>query len=237
MAPLTPLTPLPVPAGVVFDAYGTLFDVHSVVSRLKSTLGDRADEVSNRWRAKQLEYTWLRSLMGEFVVFETVTADALDMAFEEFGIKDPALKQELLAAYDHLDPFPEVASVLTAIKASGCPAAVLSNGSSERLAAAVRRSKIEKTLELLLSAESVRVYKPHRKVYDLACKAFRVDAGRLLFVSANAWDIAGASCFGLKTVWVNRFGARPERLPGGADAEITDLNGLLSLVDFSQVNR
>jgi 2-haloacid dehalogenase len=83
----------------------------------------------------------------------------------------------------------------------------------------------------------VGVYKPHPKVYDLACKAFRVDAGRLLFVSANAWDIAGASCFGLKTVWVNRFGARPERLPGGADAEITDLNGLLSLVDFSQVNR
>ncbi len=234
---MAPLTPLPLPAGVVFDAYGTLFDVHSAVNRLKSSLGDRADEMSDLWRAKQLEYTWLRSLMGAFAVFETVTADALDMAFEEFGIKDPALKQELLAAYAHLDLYPEAAAVLKTIKASGCPTAILSNGSSDGLAAAVRRAKIEDTLSALLSAELVGVYKPHPKVYGLACKTFQVDAGRLLFVSANAWDIAGASRFGLKTVWVNRFRSRPERLPGGADAEITDLKGLLPLVDFSQVNR
>lgn len=221
------------PAAVVFDAYGTLFDVHSAVGRLRQRMGDRAEAISTLWRTKQLEYTWLRSLMGAYADFQDVTADALDFAFGAEGLGDPALKQELLAAYFELDAYPEVPSTLKALRLAGSRTAILSNGSSGMLDAVVNHAGLTSDLDSVLSVEAVGVFKPHPSVYALAEQHLNARRDRLLFVSANAWDIAGASHFGLRTAWVNRFNQPIERLPGGADVEIHALDGLLSVLDLT----
>lgn len=214
----------------VFDAYGTLFDVHSAVGKYRERVGDQADQVSGVWRTKQLEYTWLRSLMGKHVDFWQVTQDALDYAFATFEINDQALAQALMAAYLQLDCYPEVPEVLDQLKQSGMQTAILSNGSPRMLEAAVRHAGLQEVLDAVLSIEAVGIFKPSPTVYQLAVDQLGVSAQQICFQSSNAWDVAGANSFGLRVVWVNRFGQQAERLGTSYDAELTSLAGLPGLV-------
>ena len=214
----------------VFDAYGTLFDVHSAVGRHRARLGDQADAVSMLWRGKQLEYTWLRSLMGRHVDFWRVTGDALDYALDAHDISDAALRNDLMQAYMGLDAYPEVSEVLRRLKAAGMQTAILSNGSPAMLESAVNAAGIADLLDANLSVEDVGIYKPDPRVYQLAVDRLGVTREQISFQSSNAWDAAGAASFGFRVAWVNRFGQQRERLDHAPDAEIKDLNELLSVV-------
>ncbi len=214
----------------VFDAYGTLFDVHSAAAKCRADLGDKADAVSQTWRDKQLQYTWLRSLMGHYVDFWRVTGDALDYALETHGVDDATLRERLMACYLELAAYPEVKDVLARLKGAGVKCAILSNGAPEMLAAAVRNSGIDDLLDAVLSVDELGVYKPHPTVYRLAVDRLGVEAGRIAFQSSNAWDANGAAAFGFRVAWVNRFGQRAERLPGPAAAELTTLSELPPLL-------
>ena len=214
----------------VFDAYGTLFDVHSAVGRHRARIGEAADAVSAAWRARQLQYTWLRSLMGRWTDFAEVTADALDFALDEAGIADGALRRDLLDAYRSLECYPEVAGVLDALRGGGMRTAILSNGSREMLDAAVASAGLASRLDAVLSVDDVRVYKPHPDVYRLACDRLGVRREAVCFLSSNAWDAAGAAAFGFRVVWVNRFGQARERLPGAPEVEVETLGPLPGLV-------
>jgi 2-haloacid dehalogenase len=213
----------------VFDAYGTLFDVHSAVGRLRGRIGTHADEVSQLWRTKQLEYTWLRALMGRHADFWEVTGDALDYALARTGI-DGAVREPLMQAYLSLDAYPEVAGVLRRLQGAGLKLAILSNGSPAMLAAAIEHAGIGALLDAVLSVEEVGVYKPDPRVYRLAVDRLAVRADQIAFQSSNAWDVSGAGCFGLRPVWINRMRAPAERLPGKAERELQDLSGLPGLL-------
>lgn len=214
----------------VFDAYGTLFDVHSAVGRHKADIGEPADAVSAMWRGKQLEYTWLRSLMGRHADFWRITGDALDYALDAHGIDDPALRDTLMNAYLELDVYPEVPDVLKRLKGAGYQTAILSNGAPRMLEAAVAGAGIETLLDANLSIEDVGIYKPDPRVYQLAADRLDAAPGRISFQSSNAWDAVGAATFGFQVAWVNRFGQRRERLTAEPQAEIRDLNGLLAVL-------
>lgn len=214
----------------VFDAYGTLFDVHSAVGKHRHRLGDSADPVSILWRTKQLEYTWLRSLMGYHADFWQVTGDALDFAFDMHHIDDPDLRRDLMDAYLELDCYPEVPAALGTLKDRGLRLSILSNGTPAMLEAAVNNSGIEGLIEKNFSVEEVGIFKPDPRVYRIAVDGLRVKPGEIVFQSSNAWDAAGASAFGFKVAWVNRFGQSQERLPGRPDAEIGDLMKLPGLL-------
>ncbi len=218
-------TTMPVRA-CVFDAYGTLFDVHSAVAQHRARLGDKADAVSQTWRSKQLEYTWLRSLMGRYEDFARVTADALDYALDAHDVDDPALRGDLVAAYRSLHCYAEVPGVLQALADAGMRLAILSNGSPEMLGAAVRSAGLEAVFDAVLSVDALAVYKPDPRVYQSACDALDVDAGAVMFMSSNAWDAVGAKAFGFQVTWINRFGQRRERLGFAPDRELEDLSSL-----------
>jgi 2-haloacid dehalogenase len=207
----------------VFDAYGTLFDVHSAVGKHRHRLGDNADQVSNLWRTKQLEYTWLRSLMGHHADFWQVTQDALDFAFDMHGINNPDLHRDLMEAYLKLDCYPEVPEALSILKSRGFKLAILSNGTPAMLDAAVKNSGIDDLIEKNFSVEDVGIFKPDCRVYQIAVDGLKVRSEEIVFQSSNAWDAAGASAFGVKVAWVNRFGQSEERLPGQPDIEIKNL--------------
>jgi 2-haloacid dehalogenase len=213
----------------VFDAYGTLFDVHSAVARLGARVGERADALSQLWRGKQLEYTWLRSLMGRHADFWQVTGDALDYALARTGV-DATLREPLLQAYLALDAYPEVPDTLQRLRAGGLKTAILSNGEPRMLRAAARSARIAELLDAILSVEEVGIFKPHPKVYQLALERLGVRPDQIAFQSSNAWDVSGAAAFGLRTVWINRQGLPPERLPGAAEHELRDLSGLPGLL-------
>ena len=213
----------------VFDAYGTLFDVHSGVARLRARVGEQAEALSQLWRTKQLEYTWLRALMARHVDFWQVTGDALDYALARTGV-DAAVREPLMAAYRSLDAYPEVPDVLRRLREGGLKTAILSNGEPEMLAAGARSARIDDLLDAVLSVEEVGIFKPHPKVYQLAVDRLGVAAEGIAFQSSNAWDVHGAATFGLRTVWINRFGMPPERLPGAAEHELRDLSGLPALL-------
>ncbi len=219
-------TPIEGIKACVFDAYGTLFDVHSAVGKHRSRLGEKADAVSGQWRTKQLEYTWLRSLMGSYKDFWEVTADALDYALESHGVDDQTLRQDLLQAYLQLDAYPEVHGTLAIMRDAGIPCCILTNGSPDMIAAAVASAKLDEYLEPSLSVASVGVFKPDASVYQLAVDALGVEKNQICFQSSNAWDAAGAAHFGFRVAWINRFGQKPERLPGIPDAEFKDLSAL-----------
>lgn len=214
----------------VFDAYGTLFDVHSAVGRHRARLGDQADSVSMLWRSKQLEYTWLRSLMGAHADFWTVTGDALDFALDAHSITDAGLREDLLNAYLSLDAYPEVGAVLKTLKQGGMKTAILSNGSPKMLSAAVKSSGIEDLLDANLSVEQVGIYKPDFRVYQLAVDQLGVDATHISFQSSNSFDAVGAAAFGFKVAWVNRFGQRRDRLSVQPQAELKTLAELPALL-------
>jgi len=214
----------------VFDAYGTLFDVHSAVGRYRARLGDKADAVSATWRTKQLEYTWMRSLMQRYVDFWQVTGEGLDYALDAHGVDDAELRADLMNAYLGLDCYPEVPDALLRLKEAGLRAAILSNGSPRMLAAAVESSGLGAVLHAVLSVDRIGIYKPHPSVYQLALDAFDVGRKEICFQSSNAWDAAAAATFGFHVAWVNRFAQAPERLPDRPDVEIKTLDELPGVV-------
>ena len=210
--------------GYVFDAYGTLFDVHSVVEAGRAITADPM-ALSLAWRQKQLEYTWLRSLMGRYVDFWKVTEDALRWAIARLGLSaTEADVRGLMDAYLSLACFPEVPAALASL--AGHPRAILSNGAPGMLEAAVASSRLTKHLDHVLSVDAVKTYKPSPEVYALAPKALGIAAGALLFVSSNAWDVAGAKSFGYQVAWCNRAGAPAENLGMAPDYEIRSLTDL-----------
>lgn len=213
----------------VFDAYGTLFDVHSAVGRHSARLPD-ASTVSMLWRTKQLEYTWLRTLMGRYVDFWQITQDALNFALDTHEMTDAALQQDLMQAYLELSCYPEVPKVLEALKQKGFRCAILSNGSTKMLNAAVRNSELQDLFDAVISVDSLGVYKPDPRVYQLAVDQLDLQPGEIVFQSSNAWDAAGAGAFGFKVAWINRFGQQAERLGILADAELKDLESLPALL-------
>jgi len=215
----------------VFDAYGTLFDVHGPVAKLAAEIGPKADELSRLWRQKQLEYSWLRSLMGVHADFWKVTADALDYALTVCGIDDPGLKDELMVFYLKLEAYADAAEALTAVRAKGKRTAILSNGSPSMLDSAVRASGLEKLIEMVLSVEDVGIYKPSRRVYRHAQhKLGLADALSVCFVSANPWDAQGAAQFGFQSVRIDRAGLPDDRIPGKPAAKIKSLSELAALI-------
>ncbi len=214
----------------VFDAYGTLFDYASAAAQCRGELGGKLDGLNTLWREKQLQYTWLRTLEGRHADFWTVTGDALDFTLETIGVASPALRDRLMMLYLTLEPFPEVLETLRCLKHAGLKTAILSNGTPEMLQRAVENAKIGPLLDAVLSVEEVGVYKPHPKVYQLAVDRLGVPREAILFQSANAWDAYAASAFGMRVVWCNRYGQKPERLPGKPDCIVQSLSELPALV-------
>ena len=223
-------SPIPNIKACVFDAYGTLFDVHSAVGKHDERLGDVAGEVSSLWRTKQLEYTWLRSLMKKHADFWQVTQDALDYALDVYNITDQQLRNDLINAYLELECYPEVPETLAKLKDSGRQIAILSNGSPAMLEAVVKSSGLEDLVQTILSVEMVGIFKPYPTVYQLSIDRLGATAAEIVFVSANAWDASGATAFGLRVAWINRFAQRPERLPYQPDVEIKTLAELPRLL-------
>ena len=215
----------------VFDAYGTLFDVGSPVQKLALEIGDKATDLAVLWRQKQLEYTWLRSLMGVHADFWHVTGDALDFSLEALQIEDPGLRDELMTLYLKLDAYPDAAEALKALRAKGKRMAILSNGSPSMLDSAVRAAGLEKSFDMVLSVEDVGIYKPSRRVYRHAMQKLQIpDAPSICFVSVNSWDAQAAAQFGFQAVRLTRGGGQDDRIPGKAAARIESLSELAALL-------
>ena len=210
----------------IFDAYGTLFDVHAAIGRHRAAAGTDADRFSEIWRSKQLEYTWTLTLAGHYVDFWTLTERALDFAFARFSSVDKVLKPKLLDAYLALDAFPDARAVLHDLKARGEATAILSNGSPKMLSAAVAAAKID--LDAVLSVDAIRIYKPRPEAYALVTDRFRLAPEEIVFVSSNRWDVMGAANFGFRTAWINRA-QMPEEYGPAPDAVLTDLRRLTSV--------
>ena len=217
----------------VFDAYGTLFDFASAARGCRDVLGEAIDRLTALWRDKQLQYTWLRAVQGRHADFWQVTSDALDFTLETLALEKPGLRDRLMNLYLTLEPFPEVPDVLERLKRWGLRTAILSNGSPQMLDAVVRASGLSAHIDAVLSVEAVGVYKPHPKVYQLAVDRLGIPAAGIAFQSSNAWDAYAASAFGMRVVWCNRYGQRPERLPGKPDRVVQSLAELPALVGVS----
>lgn len=217
---------------IAFDLYGTLHDVHSVVARCDEQFPGRGREISAIWRQKQLEYTWLRSLMNRYVTFEQATEDALRFTCRHLRLDlDNEACTALCDAYLRLQPFPEVAGTLRALRQRGLKLAVLSNGSPHSIGAVVGNSGLRAEFDHLLSVDPVRVYKPDDRAYLLAEAAFGLTRSSILFVSSNAWDATGARYFGFPTGWINRSGSVFEEMGQTPDWQLGGLDGLLPLFD------
>ena len=211
----------------VFDAYGTLFDVHAAIARHREAAGPEADRFSEIWRTKQLEYAWMLSAAGHYVDFWTLTERALDYAFARCPTVDRALRARLLDAYFKLDAFPDARQALGALRAKGVKTAILSNGNPRMLEAAVTASGIE--LDALLSVDAIRIYKPQPAVYAMVTDRFGVAPADAAFVSSNRWDVMGATAFGFRCVWVNRANL-PDEYPDFAPVVVVrDLASLPTL--------
>jgi 2-haloacid dehalogenase len=213
----------------VFDAYGTLFDVHAAIARHRAEAGLDADRFSEIWRTKQLEYTWTTTLAGQYLDFWTLTERALDYAFGRFSSVDRALRGKLLEAYLTLDAFPEARPALMQLKNCGLRLAILSNGSPPMLAAAVNASGLGELFDSVLSVDAVRAYKPRPEVYALVTEGFGVAPKDVAFVSSNRWDVMGAAAFGFHAIWVNRARLPEEYADWPPDRVVHDLAALQSL--------
>lgn len=214
----------------VFDAYGTLFDFNSAASAARGELGEDWQRVSDLWRQKQLQYTWLRGLAGHHADFWQVTGDALEFTLATLRIERPGLHARLMDLYLRLATFPEVPETLRRLKATGRKLAILSNGTPAMLDTVVHSAGLEKLFDAVLSVEEVGVYKPHPSVYGLACDRLEIAPSRICFLSSNAWDAFSAKAFGMRVVWCNRYGQAPERIPASPDGEITELGALPDLL-------
>jgi 2-haloacid dehalogenase len=221
----------------VFDAYGTVFDVASAAVRCRQSLGAAADPLAALWRDKQLQYTWLRTVQGRHADFWQVTQDALDFALEGLGPTETGLREKLMQLYLALDPFPEAPGALARLRGDGLIMAILSNGTPAMLAAAVGNAGFAPLFDHVLSVEEVGVYKPHQRVYRLACERLGLAADAIAFVSSNAWDAHAAAAFGMRVVWCNRHAQPRERLPGSPDREIRSLAELPGLLTAPQAGR
>lgn len=217
------------PRAFVFDAYGTLFDVHAAIARHRDAAGADADRFSEIWRTKQLEYAWLLSAAGHYVDFWTLTERALDYAFARVPSVDTALRATLLDAYFKLDAFPDARAALKVLRAKGMRTAILSNGTPQMLQGAVEAARIGGDLDAVLSVDAIRIYKPRMEVYALATAAFKLAPADVAFVSSNRWDVMGATAFGFRCIWVNRANA-PEEYPEFAPVKVVrELSALAAL--------
>ncbi|MGI9372726.1 MAG: haloacid dehalogenase type II [Hyphomicrobiales bacterium] len=215
----------------VFDAYGTLFDVHAPVARLSAKVGDHADDMSKLWRQKQLEYTWLRSLMGAHAPFWQVTTEALDYAMAFYGIENQELREELRELYFHLDGYEDARECLARLKDLGFATGILSNGSPDMLEGAVTSSGLDKVLDEVISIEDIGIYKPDSRIYQLAVDRMGVGApGEICFVSANPWDAQAGAHFGYQVARINRFGLADDNIPGKPDILLNSLAELPEIV-------
>jgi 2-haloacid dehalogenase len=216
----------------VFDAYGTLFDFASAAAGCADALGEKTGPLTALWRDKQLQYSWLRGLQGRYVPFWQVTGDALDHAMDALGLAQRAdLRERLMGLYRRLAPFPEVPEVLGRLRRSGFATAILSNGSPDMLHAVVAGADLADAFDAVLSVDAVRSFKPDPRVYQLATDRLGVAPARIAFMSSNAWDAHAAAAFGMQAVWCNRYGQRPERLPGTPAREIRSLAALPDLLE------
>lgn len=218
------------PRVAVFDAYGTLLDVHAAVGRHAARIGPSAAAVSALWRAKQLEYSWILSAAGDYAPFLALTARALDHAMAVHGLRDAALRDELLAAYRRLDAYPDAAPMLAALRRAGLGTAILSNGSPEMLEDAVAAGGLAPLLDAVLSVHPLGRYKPAPAIYALATARFACRPEEVAFVSSNAWDAYGAGRFGFRVFWVNRAGAPVEYGLADAATVLPDLAALPALL-------
>ncbi len=228
--PVPSMEPLKGIRACVFDAYGTLFDFASAAARCRGDLGPDGERLTALWRDKQLQYTWLRAIQGRHADFWQVTGDALDYALDTLGIVDHPLRERLMSLYLSLDPFPEVPAMLAELKAAGITTVILSNGSPRMLEALVDHAGLADRLDHVLSVEEVGVFKPDPRVYQLAVERLGMPPEAISFQSSNAWDAYAASAFGMQVVWCNRYGQRPERLPGAPDREVRSLAELPGLI-------
>ena len=214
---------------IVFDAYGTLFDVNSAAEKCKGKIGDKWEGFANFWRTTQLEYTWLRSLMKRHKDFWQITEDSLDKSMKAFKI-DNSMKSELLNLYKVLSPYPEVKEVLKKLKEKECRLAILSNGTPTLLNELVKSNNLENIFDDLFSIEEVGIYKPDSKVYDIPIKKYQIKADKVAFLSANTWDVSGGGSYGYNAIWVNRNNNIFDNLDFKPKSEINNLTQLLDIV-------
>ena len=212
---------------IIFDAYGTLFDVNSAAEKCKDKIGDKWESFANFWRTTQLEYTWLRSLMERHKDFWQITEDSLDKSMKAFNI-DLSMKNELLNLYKILSPYKEVPETLKALKEKKFKLSILSNGTPSLLNELVKNNNLENLFDDIFSIEEVGVYKPHSKVYDIPIKKYKIEKNEVVFLSANTWDVSGGGNYGYQSIWVNRNNNIFDNLDFKANIEIEDLSGLLN---------
>lgn len=224
------------PKALVFDLYGTLYNVHSVAARCEAQYPQRGSDISTIWRQKQLEYTWLRSLMGEYRNFEQATRDALVYTCNHLHLAlDAPTCDALCEEYLRIQPFPEVPEALRRLNALGMPLAILSNGSTHSIRTVVQNSGLAHAFAHLISVDAVEVFKPHPRVYELAERRLGVQRSEILFVSSNAWDATGARHYGYPACWVNRAGGCFDELGQQPDHIVTGIDALAALMEAMPV--
>ena len=214
---------------IIFDAYGTLFDVNSAAEKCKDKIGDKWEPFANFWRTTQLEYTWLRSLMKRHKDFWQITEDSLDKSMMAFNI-NPKMKDELLNLYKVLSPFQEVPETLKTLKEKNFKLAILSNGTPSLLNQLVKSNNLDNLFDDLFSIEEVKIYKPDSKVYDLPIKKYEIKKNEVAFLSANTWDVSGAGNYGYNAIWVNRNNNTFDNLDYEPQNQIKNLSELLNLI-------
>ena len=212
---------------IIFDAYGTLFDVNSAAEKCKDKIGDKWEGFANFWRTTQLEYTWLRSLMDRHKDFWQITEDSLDKSIKVFNI-DPSMRNELLNLYKILSPYKEVPETLKTLKEKKFKLAILSNGTPSLLDELVKSNHLDNLFDDIFSIEQVGVYKPSSRVYDMPIKKYNINKSEVAFLSANTWDVSGGGNYGYQSIWVNRNNNIFDNLDFKPKFEIKNLSGLLS---------
>ena len=214
---------------IIFDAYGTLFDVNSAAEKCKDKIGDKWEPFANFWRTTQLEYTWLRSLMKRHKDFWQITEESLDKSMMAFNI-DPKMKNELLNLYKVLSPFQEVPETLKLLKEKNFKLAILSNGTPSLLNDLVKSNNLNNLFDDLFSIEEVKIYKPHSKVYDLPIEKYKIKKDEVAFLSANTWDVSGAGNYGYQSIWINRNNNIFDNLDYKTNNQIKNLSELINLI-------
>ena len=214
---------------IIFDAYGTLFDVNSAAEKCRSKIGDKWESFANYWRKTQLEYTWLRSLMGRHKDFWQITEDSLDKSMQAFNI-NKAMKNELLDLYKILSPYPEVKETLEKLKEKKYKLAILSNGTPSLLNELVKSNGLQNLFDDIFSIEEVKIYKPSSKVYDMPVKKYSIKNEEVAFLSANTWDVSGGGNYGFTSIWVNRNKNIFDNLDYKPKNEISGLNQLIDIL-------
>ena len=214
---------------IIFDAYGTLFDVNSAAEKCKDKIGDKWEGFANFWRTTQLEYTWLRSLMKRHKDFWQITEDSLDKSMKNYKI-DPTMKNELLNLYKSLSPYEEVDEVLIKLKEKNFKLAILSNGTPSLLNELVKSNNLENVFDDLFSIEQVRIYKPDSKVYDMPINKYQIEKNEVYFLSSNTWDVSGGGNYGYNSIWVNRNNNIFDKLDYSPKHQIKQLGELLDIL-------